>query len=67
MSSASNRDRYPKGAITEAIDALELAYSYLREQPVLEQTITEALDLLYRAREISEEIPHPYRESVRGL
>jgi len=53
--------QYPKGVVHEAIDALELAYSYLREKPVIEEKLASALDLLYRLREIEEGVPHPYR------
>jgi hypothetical protein len=52
---------YPAGAINTAIDALELAYSYLRDKPVVEEKISDALDRLYRAREIETGISHPYR------
>ena len=55
---------YPKGAIEEAIAALELAYSYLRELPATEVMLANALDLLYRARELEEGVPHPYRVAV---
>lgn len=48
------RNDYPKGAINEAIEAPELSYSYLREQPILEEKISDALRRLYRARELSE-------------
>lgn len=38
------RDDYPKGAVNEAITALELSYSYLREKPVVEERLTWALE-----------------------
>ena len=55
--SALLRDIYPKGAVNEAIEALELSYSYLRENAVVEEKLRWALHLLYRARELSEGIP----------
>lgn len=56
--------RYPAGAVQAAIDALELSYSYLREKSIIAAKVNEALDLLYRARELEEGVPHPYRESA---
>lgn len=60
-------ERYPEGAVNEAIDALELSYSYLRDKPVLEEKLRFALDLLYRARELERGVSHPYRKAKSGL
>ena len=45
---------YPRGAINKAIDALELAYSYLRDKPVIEEAISDALSRLRRANELQD-------------
>lgn len=60
-------DRYPRGAVDMAISALELAYSYLRdERPAAGRKIEDALDRLYRYREIETGEKHPYRDTVAG-
>lgn len=56
MSEVSNRRMmpYPEGAVEQALKALELAYSYLREKPIIEVEIRDAIQRLERFRELTE-------------
>jgi len=54
--------RYPKGAIACAILALEAARPDTKEDGAVRSAVDDALDRLYRARELEEGVPHPYRQ-----
>ena len=47
---------YPEGAVEQALKALELAYSYLRDydKPIVEAEILDAIQRLERFRELTE-------------
>jgi hypothetical protein len=56
----SHTSRYPKGAIDRAIEVFEAIRVDYNPGPLLD-AIDDALDRLYRIREIEEGRPHPYR------
>lgn len=56
----SHQARYPKGAVDQAISALEAVRPDYSEGALL-TAVDDALDRLYRVREIEEGIAHPCR------